>query len=54
VVATHSPVLAAVPGAHLLELGAWGIHPASWEDLDLVLAWRQFMNDPHSYFRHLQ
>jgi predicted ATPase len=54
VVATHSPVLAAVPGAHLLELGAWGIQAASWEDLDLVVAWRQFMNDPHSYFRHLQ
>jgi predicted ATPase len=53
VVATHSPVLAAVPGAHLLELGSWGINPASWEDLDLVVAWRQFMNDPHSYFRHL-
>jgi predicted ATPase len=54
VVATHSPVLAAVPGAHLFELGSWGIHPASWEDLDLVIAWRQFMRDPHSYFRHLQ
>jgi predicted ATPase len=53
VVATHSPVLAAVPGAHLLELGSWGIQPASWEDLDLVVAWRQFMLDPHSYFRHL-
>jgi predicted ATPase len=38
VVATHSPVLAAVPGARLLGLGAWGIRPASWEDLDLVIA----------------
>src|SRR6202050_1063769 len=32
VVATHSPILAAVPGARLLELGAWGIRPASWDD----------------------
>jgi predicted ATPase len=53
VVATHSPVLAAVPGARLLELGAWGIRPASWDELDLVVAWRQFMRDPRSFFRHL-
>jgi predicted ATPase len=53
VVATHSPVLAAIPGARLLELGPWGIRPAAWNDLDLVVAWRQFMLDPHSYFRHL-
>jgi predicted ATPase len=53
VVATHSPILAAIPGAHLLELGSWGIRPASWEDLSLVIAWRQFMRDPQSYFRHL-
>jgi len=53
VVATHSPVLAAIPGAHLLELGSWGIQPATWDDLSLVVAWRQFMRDPGSFFRHL-
>jgi predicted ATPase len=53
VVATHSPVIAAIPGAHLLELGSWGMRPSAWEDLSLVIAWRQFMRDPHSYFRHL-
>ena len=53
VVATHSPVLAAVPGANVLELGPWGIRPASWEDLSLVVAWRQFMRDPQAFFRHL-
>ena len=26
---------------------------AAWEDLSLVIAWRQFMRDPRSYFRHL-
>jgi hypothetical protein len=25
----------------------------SWEGLDLVVAWRHFMRDPQSYFRHL-
>ena len=53
VVATHSPVIAAIPGAHLLELGSWGMRPAAWEDLSLVIAWRQFMRDPRSFFRHL-
>jgi predicted ATPase len=53
VVATHSPVVAAVPGANLLELGPWGIRPATWEDLGLVVSWRQFMRDPRSFFRHL-
>jgi predicted ATPase len=52
-VATHSPVLAAIPGASLLELGSWGIQPATWDDLSLVVAWRQFMRDPRSFFRHL-
>jgi predicted ATPase len=53
VVATHSPILAAVPGASLLELGPWGIRPATWEDLNLVVSWRQFMRDPRAFLRHL-
>ena len=53
VVATHSPIVAAIPGASLLELGPWGIRSATWDDLSLVVAWRQFMRDPRSYFRHL-
>jgi predicted ATPase len=53
VVATHSPIVAAVPGASILELGDWGIRSARWEDLHLVGAWRRFMAEPASYFRHL-
>ena len=53
VVATHSPILAAVPGASILELGDWGLRPAGWDDLYLTGAWRQFMRDPAPYFRHL-
>ena len=45
--------LSAIPGAHLLELGPWGMRPSAWEDLSLVIAWRQFMRHPRSYFRHL-
>jgi predicted ATPase len=53
VVATHSPIVAAVPGAAILELGDWGMRSARWEDLHLVGAWRRFMAEPGSYFRHL-
>jgi predicted ATPase len=53
VVATHSPIVAAVPGASILELGDWGIRPARWEELHLVGAWRRFLTEPASYFRHL-
>ena len=51
VVATHSPIVAALPTP--LELGPWGIRAATWEDLSLVVAWRQFMRDPRSFFQHL-
>jgi predicted ATPase len=53
IVATHSPILAAVPGATILELGDWGISPARWEDLHLVSSWRSFLAEPASYFHHL-
>ena len=53
VVATHSPIVAALPGANLLELGPWGVRHATWDDLGLVISWRQFMRDPESFFRHL-
>ena len=53
VIATHSPIVAAVPGATILELGDWGMRPARWEELHIVGAWRRFLAEPASYFRHL-
>jgi predicted ATPase len=53
VVATHSPVLAALPGAHLLEVGPWGLRPATWDELELTANWRQFLRAPDSFLRHL-
>jgi predicted ATPase len=53
IIATHSPVIAAVPGARILELGDWGIRPARWDDLELVQSWRGFLSDPAPYLRHL-
>lgn len=53
VVATHSPIVAAVPGARILELGSWGMRPASWGELELVAEWRGFLDEPQSFLRHL-
>ena len=36
--ATHSPVLAALPGATILEVGDWGYRRTTWEELELVAA----------------
>jgi predicted ATPase len=51
--ATHSPVLAALPGARILEAGPWGLRESAWEDLDLVTHWRAFLDAPQRYLRHL-
>ena len=51
--ATHSPVLAALPGARILETGDWGLREASWEDLELVWHWKRFLTTPEAYLRHL-
>ena len=53
VVATHSPIVAATPGATILELGEWGTRESAWEDLAIVTAWRSFLDQPERYLRHL-
>jgi len=49
---THSPVLAAVPGAEIWEVGEWGMRRCAWEDLDLVRRWRGFLDDPGRFLRY--
>ncbi|NLT31306.1 MAG: AAA family ATPase, partial [Propionibacterium sp.] len=53
IMATHSPVLAALPGARLLQLDADGYHDTEWADLDLVRDERLFLEDPRRFLRHL-
>lgn len=51
--ATHSPVLAAMPGATIIEVGDWGLRETTWEDLELVRHWRSYLDDPRRYLRHI-
>ncbi len=51
--ATHSPVLASLPGATILELGVWGIRPTTWDELEVVQHHRSYLESPGRYLRHL-
>jgi predicted ATPase len=53
VCATHSPILAAVPGADVVEVGDHGFRRAGWDGLELVDHWRRFLGHPDAYLRHL-
>ncbi|MCE0457573.1 AAA family ATPase [Curtobacterium flaccumfaciens] len=53
VLSTHSPVLAAFPGAEIREVGEWGLRRTGWRDLDLVRNERAFLESPERYLRHL-
>jgi predicted ATPase len=52
-VATHSPVVAAIPGARILQFDDEGYHETSWEELELVAHYRSFLADPQRYLRHV-
>jgi predicted ATPase len=51
--ATHSPVIAALPNATILEVGEWGIRRTGWEDLQLVQNWKSYLEAPDRYLRHI-
>lgn len=51
--ATHSPVLAAMPGATILEIGEWGIRETTWDRLEIVRDWKAYLDAPDRYLRHV-
>ncbi|MFC4015447.1 AAA family ATPase [Nonomuraea purpurea] len=51
--ATHSPILASLPGAQIIELGEHGIRTTEWEKLQLVDDWRRFLAKPDFYLRYV-
>jgi predicted ATPase len=54
IVATHSPLLASLPDATLLEVGDWGIRRVeSYDEVELVRSWRGFLEAPGRYLRHV-
>ncbi|HZM77773.1 MAG TPA: AAA family ATPase [Candidatus Limnocylindrales bacterium] len=53
ILATHSPLLAALPGANLIEIGGWGMRPSTWDELELTRSWKGFLDAPERWFKHL-
>jgi predicted ATPase len=51
--ATHPPVITALPGAAIIELGPHGMRHVTWEELDMVDHWRRYLQRPSAYLRHV-
>jgi predicted ATPase len=52
-IATHSPILMAYPGATILSMDGGEIVPVEYQDLEHVRITRGFLNRPQSYLSHL-
>ena len=53
IIATHSPIMMALPGATILSFDHLPICPIPWDEVEHVSIMRAFLNDPQSYLRHL-
>ncbi len=53
IIATHSPILMAFPGAELLSFDHTPIKNVNWDSLEHVRLTRDFLNNPKNYLRHL-
>jgi predicted ATPase len=53
IIATHSPILMAFPGARIYRLSGGGIAPIAYDDIEHVRLTRQFLSDPHAFVRRL-
>jgi predicted ATPase len=53
IIATHSPILLAFPGAQIYSFDQTPVASVAYDDLDHVNLTRSFLNDPGRYLRHL-
>lgn len=53
IIATHSPMIMALPGATILSFDHIPICPVAWDEVEHVSIVRAFLNDPERYLRHL-
>lgn len=52
-VATHSPILIAFPGASIVQIDETGMHQVSYDDAEPVQLTRSFLENPQRFLRHL-
>ena len=53
IIATHSPILMACPGAEILSFDQAPLKNLEWNTLEHVTLTRDFLNNPESYLRHI-
>jgi predicted ATPase len=53
VIATHSPILLAFPGANIYSFDTFPIRQVEYNELDHVTLTRSFLNNPESFLKHL-
>lgn len=53
IIASHSPMLMATPGAKIYEVTESGMESVALEDTSHYFITKSFLNDPASYLRHL-
>lgn len=53
IIATHSPILLAMPGATILSFDGDALAPIPYEDTDHFRITRDFLNAPERFFRYL-
>ncbi len=53
IIATHSPILMAYPGARILELSDGGIAEVAYKDTEHYRMTKQFLDDPERMLRYL-
>jgi len=53
IIATHSPILMAFPGAVILSCDGGTLRPIPYEEVEHVAITRTFLQDPRRYLRHL-
>ncbi len=52
-IATHSPILMAYPGARIYQLGPDGLAPVTYDETEHYRITRDFLADPERFFKHL-
>jgi predicted ATPase len=53
IIATHSPILMAIPGARIFVFDEGKIRTERYEDLESVTLVKEFLQAPHRYLQHL-
>jgi predicted ATPase len=53
IIATHSPILLALPGARILDFDSQPVRWAAYEELEHVRLTREFLADPERFLRRL-